>query len=281
MKNPKTIYTLIGVFCFFAIIAGFYAEFFVPEVEKNNIIMPDFNQEEVSVITEKTQEELKTQFSNLFTNQLNVGEYNTSSIQKLDVTKDIVYTAFNIQEQKENYEVNIHLPVVNIKGNVVTEFNNITQTIFANKASEILSSQDNNKIIYSVNYTAYINEDVLSVIIQSNLKEGNDPQRVIVQTYNYNILTGEKVKVTDMLAKKNIIQSEAQKKINEIVKKAQEEAKTLVQSGYTVYNRDLNSQIYQLDNISTYFLGQNGDIYIIFAYGNQNFTSAMDVIWYE
>ena len=70
-------------------------------------------------------------------------------------------------------------------------------------------------------------------------------------------------------------------KINEVVQKASEDAQILVQSGYTAYNRDLSSTIYLLSNLSTYFLGQNGDLYIIFAYGNQNYTSDMDIIWYE
>ena len=113
------------------------------------------------------------------------------------------------------------------------------------------------------------------------LKQGNNPQRVIVQTYNYNLITGEKVKLEDVLAKNNIIHSECQNKINETVTKAQEEAQVLVQSGYTVYNRNLSDSMYQIANISTFFLGQNGELYIIFAYGNQNFTSEMDIVLYE
>jgi len=281
MKNPKTIYILIGVFCFFAIVAGIYAEFFVAEVDKNNVIMPSLNQGEDNQIAEKTQEELKTQFTSLFTNNFNKENYDTANIQKLDASKDIVYNAITLNEQKENYEVNINLPVVNIQGDVAAGFNKITQDYFANKASEVLSNKTSNKIIYSVNYTSYINENILSVVIQSTLKEGNNPQRVLVQTYNYNLLTGEKVELIDMLSKKNIVQSDCQKKINETVEKAKEEAQTLVQSGYSVYNRDLSSGMYQLSKATTYFLGPNGNLYIIFAYGNQNFTSEMDIIWYE
>ena len=106
-------------------------------------------------------------------------------------------------------------------------------------------------------------------------------QRVIVQAYNYNLETGEKVQLVDVLAKRNIIQSDCQNKIHEIVTKAQEEAQVLVQSGYTVYNRNLSDSMYQISNISTFFLGKNEELYIIFAYGNQNFTSEMDVVLYE
>ncbi len=158
----------------------------------------------------------------------------------------------------------------------------MTQTIFVNKAAEILNSQNTtNKVIYSVSYAGFINGDILSLVIQSTLKEGNNPQRVIVQTYNYDMATGEEVKLVDLLAKRNIIQSEASKKINSTIQKAKEDAQTLVQSGYIVYNRDLNNKMYQLANITTYFLGAEGELYIIFAYGNNNFTSEMDIVLYE
>jgi len=280
-NNPKTIYILIGVFCVLAIIAGIYAQFFVSDADKNNVIMPDFNQEPGEEVREKTQEEIKTQLSSLFTNEVHIEGYDASNVQKLDETKEIVYSAYDIEEQTENYELHVHLPVMNIKGEVPTSFNNITQTVFANKASEILSNQNANKTIYSVDFTAYVNGDILSLAIRSTLKEGNNPQRVIIQTYNYNLFTAEKVELADILAQKNIIQTDCQNKIQEVVRKAQEEAQILVQSGYTVYNRDLSNSMYQIANTSTYFLGPNGELYIIFAYGNQNFTSEMDVVLYE
>ena len=280
-NNPKIIYILIGVFCVLAVIAGIYAQFFVSDADKNNVIMPGFNQEPGEEVHEKTQEEIKTQLSSLFTNEVHVEDYDASNVQKLDETKEIVYSAYDIEEQTENYELHIHLPVMNIKGDVPTSFNNITQTVFANKASEILSNQNANKTIYSVDFTAYVNGDILSLAIRSTLKEGNNPQRVIVQTYNYNLFTAEKVELADMLAQKNIVQSDCQNKIQEVVGKAQEEAQILLQSGYTVYNRDLSNSMYQIANASTYFLGPNGELYIIFAYGNQNFTSEMDVVLYE
>ena len=89
------------------------------------------------------------------------------------------------------------------------------------------------------------------------------------------------MQLADVLTKKNIVQTDCQNKINEIVAKAQEEAQVLLQSGYTVYNRNLSDSIYQISNISTFFLGKNQELYIIFAYGNQNYTSEMDVVLYE
>lgn len=279
MKNQKLIFILVGAFCVLALIAGIYAQFFIGSSNKDNTQNPDngINNE----IKPKTQEAIKSQFASLFTNEIISNNYDETNLQKRDPSKGIVYSAYDIQKQEENYELDIHLPVINIKNTVATDFNKITQSIFANKASDILNNKYTEKVIYSVDYISYVNDNILSLVIKSTLKQGNNPQRVIVQTYNYNLATGEKIQLVDVLAKKNIIQSDCQNKIHEIVTKAQEEAEVLVQSGYTVYNRNLSDSMYQIANISTFFLGQNGELYIIFAYGNQNFTSEMDVVLYE
>lgn len=278
MKNQKLIFILIGAFCVFALIAGIYTQFFV-EKSRNDTQDPTNNIN--NDIKPKTQEEIKTQLSNLFTNELISNNYDETNLQKRDASKGIVYAAYDIQKQEGNYELDVHLPVININDSVATDFNKMTQSIFANKASEILNNKYTEKVIYSVDYISYVNDNILSLVIKSTLKQGNNPQRVIVQAYNYNLETGEKVQLVDVLAKRNIIQSDCQNKIHEIVTKAQEEAQVLVQSGYTVYNRNLSDSMYQISNISTFFLGKNEELYIIFAYGNQNFTSEMDVVLYE
>ena len=280
MKNPKILYILISVLCFLAIVAGIYAQFFVEKTDNDNVIPPVENQTGEDDTTEKTSEEIKSEFTNLFTNVLNSNNYDTSNIAKIVDDKDIIYSAYDITESTDNYEVNIHLPVINISGEIPANFNNITQTVFADKASEVLKNTGD-KIIYQINYVAYINGDILSLAINATLKEGSNPQRVIVQTYNYNLATGEEVKLEEILSQKNLVQSEVQNKINETIQKAKQEAEIMVQSGYPVYNRDLTSEIYKLSNISNYCLGPNGNLYIIFAYGNQNHTSAMDIVLYE
>lgn len=281
MKNPKIIYILVGAFCVLAIIAGIYAQFFVKDEDKNNIILPNLNTTPDDQVVEKTAEEIKTQFAGLFTNVLNKGEYNTSNIQKIVEQNDIVYSAYDIQDKKENYEIDIHLPVINIQGEVPASFNKITQELFANKASAIMNSQSTIKTLYQIDYVSYINGDILSLIIKATLKEGDNPQRVIVQTYNYNLATMQEASFEDVLSYRNLVQSEVQTKIQNTVQKAKEEAEILVQSGYTVYNRDLNDSMYQLNNIANYFLGPNGDLYIVFAYGNNHHTAEMDIVLYE
>lgn len=277
MKNQKIIFILVGAFCVFALIAGIYTQFFVGNKGSDYTQNPTDNISGDS--KPKTQEEIKNQLKSLFTNDfINNSTY---EVQKANDSKDIVYSAYDIQKKEELYEVDIHLPVINISGDVPASFNKITQSVFADEASKILNKKYTEKVIYDVNYISYINDNILSLAIKSTLKRGNNPQREIIQTYNYNLETGEKVELVDVLTKRNIVQSECQNKINQVVSKAQEEAQILVESGYQVYNRDLSNSIYQLSNISNFFLGSTGELYIIFAYGNQNFTAEMDVVLYE
>ena len=277
MKNQKIIFILVGAFCVFALIAGIYTQFFVGNKGSDYTQNPTDNISGDS--RPKTQEEIKNQLKSLFTNDfINNSTY---EVQKANDSKDIVYSAYDIQKKEELYEVDIHLPVINISGDVPASFNKITQSVFADEASKILNKKYTEKVIYDVNYISYINDNILSLAIKSTLKRGNNPQREIIQTYNYNLETGEKVELVDVLTKRNIVQSECQNKINQVVSKAQEEAQILVKSGYQVYNRDLSNSIYQLSNISNFFLGSTGELYIIFSYGNQNFTAEMDVVLYE
>ena len=44
------------------------------------------------------------------------------------------------------------------------------------------------------------------------------------------------------------------------------------------YKRDLNNAMYVTDNVTNFFMGKDGQIYIVYAYGNTNYTSETDVI---
>lgn len=280
MKNRTILYIGISVFCIIAIGLGMYYQIFVAGNEQFNEITPQ-NETENRITQEETQEELKAEFDDLFDNNLHEQGYETSAVQKLTGHEEqpLVYAAYNIQEeQDEKYSVDINLPVFNIADEVAAEFNNTTQSIFANKADDVLNNAQV-YTIYSVKYVAYINDDILSLIIKSNLKEGDNPQRVIVQTYNYNLSTGQKVILNDVLVSQGYETRQVNKKIDEVVRKAAEDAQAISQaSGQTIYKRDPDNAMYVTDNVNNFFLGENGSIYIIYAYGNNNYTSEMDII---
>ena len=278
MKNPKILYILISIFCVFAIIAGIYAQF----VDSGNNETDIAGQDEI-IENEKTQQEIKNQFDSLFTNTLNLGEYDTTGIQKLNTEEDIVYTAYDIQETNDVYEVNMKIPAVNIKNELSITLNNATQTTFINKANEIIANKESKKkTIYTIDYAAYVNNDILSLVIRSTLKEGTAAQRVMIQTYNYNLTNNTEASLVDLITVKKLNKDEVNDKIAKVVKIAYNESQALKNMGYNqIYNRDLTNEMYTVDGAGVYFLGPNGELYIIYPYGNNEFTSTMDIILLE
>lgn len=282
MNKRNLLYIVIIIICIVAIIAGVYYQVFENKPKQNtnnNEVIEEGNKDEVV-----DPEKIKEEFNSLFTNSFDDQGYDTSNISKITglEEKDIIYAAYNIKEEiDEKYSVNINLPVFNVKGDVANEFNMTTQSIFADKANSVLSNSQS-YTIYNVEYVAYLNENILSLVIKSTLKEGNSAQRVIVQTYNYDIQTGQKVTLNEVLEEKGISKKEVNNKIEEQVKEANKQAEAiseaLAQTGQTVYIRDINNAMYVTDNVNHFFLGLDGQIYIIYPYGNSNFTSEMDII---
>lgn len=283
MKSRNIMYILISVICIIAIILGVYYQMFSKKVVKESKVNEVTNNIEDEPNVENP-ENLLLEFNKLFTNSIYTQGYSTTGVTKLkgQEEKDIIYSAYNVQEDMENkYSVDLKIPVFNIQSDIADEYNITTQSIFADKASNIFMNVDNLKkyTIYNVEYVAYLNENILSLVIKSTLKEGNSPQRIIVQTYNYDIETNKKITLNEILEKKNIKTRDVNKKIERQVKEASKQAEKIAQAtGQIVYKRDINNAMYITDNVSTFFIGENGQIYILYPYGNNNVTSEIDII---
>ena len=181
MKNPKVLYILIGTFCFLAIIAGVYAEFFVKDVDKNNVIIPSMNHTGDDLSNEKTQEELKEQFSNLFTNVINTADYDFTNIQKINMEKEIIYSAYDIQKQentiKDAYaQMNTNLSAW-VKSTYEYDYLSETQQDFINSLIPNLdwneiSKESGLKFVNAASYEQYIkdNKKVFKLINDKNYK---------------------------------------------------------------------------------------------------------------
>ncbi len=276
--NTKVIryilYTFIVIICMISIVIAVYVQFFREEpIEGSyeNDISAGGSQNLV------TPQDVKQSFLDLFTNEFYSNQY-LGEVSKLDESKDLVYTAYSNSETVDGkYSIDVNIPVINIQGDVVLEYNNISQTVFADKINSIMTNA-NAYTIYNLDYTAYINNDILSVAIMATIKEGDNPQRIMVQTYNYNLATGQNVSVKDILNNRGIDENVVKNRISDTIKKASEDASKMAESGYQVYQRNPNDEIYNIDNIETFIEGPSGELYIIFAYGNNNYTSEMDVI---
>ena len=282
MKKRNILYIAISAICVIAIIVGVYEQVFGDKPKQNTIKNEVINTGDDDTATDP--EVLKQEFNSLFNNSFDDQGYDKTSIKKLAgyEDQDVIYAVYRIKEEKdEKYSVNINIPVFNVDGEVASEFNATTQSIFANKAGNVLSNSQS-YTIYDVEYVGYLNENILSLVIKSTLKEGNNPQRVIVQTYNYDITTGKKLTLNEVLEAKGISEKEVNKKIERQVTEANKNAEALsealVGAGQTIYKRDVNNAMYVTDNVNHFFVGLDGQIYIVYPYGNSNFTSEMDII---
>ena len=269
----NVMFAIIIIVCIFAVNYGVYWQFFRDsETEQNKI--------ENTIRTDVDTESLAINFKNIFNNTLDYQGYNinTTGVTKIDSGKDLVYTLYEKEEISENkYDINIKIPYINISNDSVEKFNKQINEIFVAKAENIIAGGVNNTI-YDVEYMSYINTNILSLVIKSTLKEGNNPQRVIVQTYNYNLSTNEVIDLNRIIEIQGLNLNYVKNKVQTAVEQANSEAMSLKSLGYNVFVRDLQSDIYEIKNTTTFFIGKDNRLYVIYPYGNANFTDAMDVI---
>ncbi len=265
------VYIIIIIICLISIGIAVYMQFF--KDEKLGVIF--------GITSEKEDEEyksLKENFMNIFTNDIDTVKAYTGNVKKIREEENLVLTAYNIQEQDVNYTLDIKIPYFNINENTPKGINKEIKSIFKDKADSIKQSDTTKNRIYNVRYKTYINDEILSLIIMSELKEGENNERIIVKTYNYNLKENRKVTIDEILNKKNIDINNANNQIKQEVNKAQEENLRLRDAGYNVNVRDVESDTYKIQNAEEFFIGQNGYLYVVYAYGNMEFTSEMNVI---
>lgn len=268
----NVIFVIIIIICIVAVGLALYWQFFKQTGEKENKELVS-SSEEIKILEEN--------FKNIFQNQLDYQGYeiNTTGVTKIDSSQDLIYTWVEREKTVDGrYELNLHIPRVNISNNTsVEKFNEKIQAVFIEKANDIILHANNNSI-YTVEYMGYVNTNILSLVIKSTLKEGNNPQRVIIQTYNYNLSTNEEIGLLPILEIKALQAQVVENTIIERVTLANQEAQNLKNLGYNVYIRDLTSNIYKIENTDSFILGKDGRLYIIYPYGNANYTDETDIV---
>lgn len=322
MKGRYILYTVISIFCLFSLAFGVYDQFFKvkePKISKKttptNVIASENTVEEKGTID--TSEELKKEFNKMFKNRIELNGFNSQTIQKINDTREIVYTAVSQKQEKEDaYEINVNIPGINIQSDVANEFNITTQNLFVKKAQEIVNNlssgaRSNNRetsnntvmynegsetiqnsntnssnssisiTIYNVDYMAFVNKNILSVVIRANLKEGNSSQRTIIQTYNYNLTSKQRVVFTDLLQSKNIEVTTAQNTIKSYIQERSDYDKQLSDTGNSPYSRNVQDRMYLPANTENFYLDAEENLYAIYAYGNDNETTEFDIIKIE
>lgn len=271
-KPLKIFYISIILICIISLIAAL-----IMHIVKSN----ELSTGSTAKLPELTNDKItqyKEEFNDIFENKVNYLENNSYKISKIKQDEEIVYIGYKNNDTKiGDYELNVNIPYINIENEIIKEFNTQIKEVFETKAKSILNSQNNN-IIYTVNYSAYVSNNILSLVVRSTLKEGANPQRDIVQTYNYDLTNKKECAIDEVLQLKGITKNNASKKIKDEIQIIQKRVEELAQLGYTVYPRDYTDDIYSVNNITEYFMGKDNALYIIYAYGNLNHTSEMDIV---
>lgn len=272
-KKQLIIYISIIIVCIICVIIAFYVQFYA-RIDLGRLVGIDREQK----FGQKTEEQtlaLETEFDQIFTNSLTNTE-NQGDNKKKDNSRDLVYVDLEKKETKLNsYDLEVHIPKINIDSPVVDEYNQDIQS-FIDKTNEVLESENQN-IIYTVDYVANVQDGILSLMIKSNLKEGSNAQRVIVETYNYDLRNNKEISLEEVLAIEYLDKNDVQNRIDTKIAQEQRQVEDLKELGYNIYNRDTSSEQYKVEN-SNYFYLTDNVLYIIYPYGNENYTSEMDLV---
>lgn len=272
-RKLRVFYITIICICIIAVIVAFIIQITQDRgstLGGNITRLPELTDDKISVYKQK--------FGDVFQNKVNYLENNGYKIKKIEESEEIVYLGYQNNDVKINdYELDVNIPYINIKDEKIDEYNKQIKDTFEQKAKSVLNTRNNN-VIYTVDYSAYVSNNILSVVVRSTLKEGGNPQRDIVQTYNYDLANHKKCTIDTMLELKGITKKDASQKIKDEIKTVQQRVEELSKLGYAVYSRDYTSDIYNINNVTEYFMGEDNALYIIYAYGNLNHTSEMDIV---
>lgn len=273
-RSQNIFFVVLILICIVALSVGIYAQFFYRYADTDPLMLG------INIGAKKTTEEyamLKSNFNGLFDNSLKKSADNVP-IEKLNGERDVVYTAYNLMNEDETYySVDVSIPEINIDSSVIKKINSEIKTEYYNKANSIMR-QTNENTIYKVSYVAYLNSDILSVVIRASLKEQGKSEKVSLKTYTYSISREEMVTLEDLILSKKTTLQAVQSNINQEIKVAYENAQIIANEYGVLYERDLNSDMYRVENASEYFLTNEGYVYIVYPYGNNSYTNEMDVV---
>lgn len=263
VKNKMIIIiTSIILVCAIAIAIGVYAQ-----VTNREVVGSKEKEENYDY------EDLKNNFDDIFTNTIN-----KEATAKQDVNYDeIIYCAYNINEEKDNYIIDAKIPLFKTENDVTNDINKEIYDTFAKTIINIVNNS-NVRTAFNLDYVVYVNNNILSLVIRCKYKDGSNPQRNIIQTYNYDIDNNKLIDINEMLDYKNLNKEDVEKRVLDEIKEENSYMKTISAQGYNVYMRNEENDIYKIENTPNFFLGKNNYLYLVYAYGNNNFTSEIDLV---
>lgn len=257
----RNLFIIIAILiCVLSLCIGIYAQFFY-KYSESDPFMFGFT---TSAKEEEEITKLISDFDNIFINEL--VSNNEVNVQKIDNNKKIVYNLSETTENSEGeYNINAIIPCININTDTAKQMNEDIENNFSNEIAKIKGNTEIYKV-YTVNYIAYLNGDLLSVAIRSTYYEQEATQITNIKTYNYNLNNNSKATLSDIMKAKGLKPENVQKEINRELKELDANDSKIE---YSAIRRDLNSDMYKIDKTDTFLVSNDGDIYIIYNYGTK------------
>ena len=200
-----------------------------------------------------------------------------NSKQSLVYTKDS-----SNQEDSDTYKIHVNVPTINISSSNTDRINSQIHRDYWDKVSYIMDSATT-LYDYNVNYKAYLNGHMLSLIINETEVEGSSVQTSKIATYNINLNNNESLTLKDVLQVKGYTEKEVQDRIYDELKALNKSDEDLAKTmpSVNVMIRDLSNEMYKVENTRNFIVDDQGYLYIIYAYGNTTNTTKIDVIIFE
>lgn len=211
-------------------------------------------------------------FDNIFNNEI------LSNTHKKEEIDEIVFLGYDLNESDAaKYDITIKLPKLRTEKENAQKINEDIFNIFIEEAFNIVDNSEK-YTKYDIQYTGYINENLLSIVIRCNLKSGSTAQRKIIKTYVYDLKEDKILSLQDLIALKKVNKEKTQEKIKDEIRQLAENDQTITDIGYSVYLRNTESDIYKIENTTEFYINQSGEIFVVYPYGNTNYTTKTDVI---
>lgn len=271
----KILYIVILTICALAILISICVVLL--EGKESGDIQPIEN----VIISEEEYLQIEAEFEGIFTNAtVNQIDQSILIANKINREDEIIGTSYESKEKViGKYSLDVKVPYININNSTVREYNRQIEEIFKQKALDIMNNSLSKDIVYTVDYIAYINQNnVLSIAIRSILKEGTNAQRTIIQTYNYDFHNNKEITLEELLKRKELKEKDVEDKVINKIKQEQAKVEELKKLGYNIFERDYKNEMYKIKNTTEFFLGKDNVLYLIYAYGNENYTSEMDLV---
>lgn len=275
--NRTMFFVIVILICVLSLSIGIYAQVFYRYSETDPFILGigvGKSQDAVEIT------KLKNEFNTMFTNNIE-GTSTISNINKKDKNKDLVYISETMTEQDEDlYNISVNIPAININIAEAEKINNQIKDRYLNKVESIIE-EAKEYTDYSVTFKAYVNGELLSLIIKETIREGRTVQSAKINTYNYSLSGNRQVSIQDVINSKGYKNEDLQKEIDAEMKELNTKDEELKNQYTEVKLRDLSSSIYKIENTENFIVNQDGYLYLIYAYGNTENTNKMDIIIFE